>query len=197
MPMTSPSSSQMSFERVATSSRTELHRAPAMGVWGMIRSPSSQVFPMTTCKTCGGRSTRIRQREEVLVSGRRFVVTLPARSCRSCGVSVDPASHERMDLEIACELARDGPASGETFRFMRTALGMRAVELADLLGVAAETVSRWENEQRSVDGPAWIALGSIVLEKARLTVSTLERLRALRGPRARARSVRIVLPENG
>ena len=145
------------------------------------------------CADCDGRSSPTRQQQLVIVAGRRFVVTLPAQSCRSCGVRVDPASRERMEIEIACELAREGPAVGETFRFMRRALRMRALDVAELLGITPETISRWENEQRSVDRAAWIALGSIVLERARQSTSTLERLRTFAKPAVTAKSIRIVL----
>ena len=152
---------------------------------------------MKTCEGCEGRVTRTRKQEVLVVSGRRFVVSLPARACRSCGVQADAASLERIELEVACELAREGPASGETFRFMRKALGMRAMDLADLLGITPETVSRWENGQRLVDRSAWIALGSMVLEKARRSTATVQRLRTFKNPPAGTRSIRIVLGRSG
>ena len=153
---------------------------------------------MKKCATCGGRLSRTRKDEVHEVAGRRFVATLPSRSCRACGTSfLDAPTIERVELEVACELAQHGPACGETFRYMRKALGMRAVALARLLGVTPETVSRWENEQRPVDGATWIALGSVVLEKARRAPSTLERLRALQSPAPPVRPVRIVVASPG
>jgi YgiT-type zinc finger domain-containing protein len=152
---------------------------------------------MTKCPSCGGRLLKTRTEEVVEVAKRRFVAKLPAQACRACGTTeVDVKALERLELEVACELARRGPACGETFRYLRKALGMRALDLAELLDLTAETVSRWENDQRAVDGPAWIALGSMVLEKAQQSTSTLERLRALRAPvmeRAGAHPVRIVV----
>ncbi|MDB4997961.1 MAG: helix-turn-helix domain protein [Myxococcaceae bacterium] len=156
---------------------------------------------MTKCASCEGRLARTRIEEILEVANRRFVAKLPARVCRSCDKTyIDAKALERLELEVACELARRGPACGETFRYLRKALGMRALELAELLDLTAETVSRWENDQRSVDGPAWIALGSMVLEKARQSTSTLERLRALKAPAtksARPRPVRIVVAGSG
>jgi DNA-binding transcriptional regulator YiaG len=146
------------------------------------------------CARCDGRLERTTTERVQDVARRRFVATVPARACRVCGaVYVAAASLERVELAVACELAVHGPATGETFRYMRKALGMRASDLASLLGVTPETVSRWENEQRPVDGPTWITLGSLVLEKARRASSTLDRLRAMRDYRAppRTRATRI------
>jgi transcriptional regulator with XRE-family HTH domain len=100
---------------------------------------------------------------------------------------------EHADLEIACVLAQSGPASGETFRFIRKALGLRSASAAALLDVTAETVSRWEHGQRPVDKCAWIALGSLVLEKFDRTPQTMTRLLMLQEPARAARLVRIDL----
>jgi transcriptional regulator with XRE-family HTH domain len=85
---------------------------------------------------------------------------------------------ERIDLEVATVLAMKGPLQGETLRFMRKALGLRGFELAALLGVTGETLSRWEHEQRPVDSMAWILVGSLVLEHAGRPPVTLRRLLA-------------------
>ncbi len=50
----------------------------------------------------------------------------------------------KLDLAAAQWLADAGARSPETFRFMRKTLGLRAADLAELLDVAPETVSRWE-----------------------------------------------------
>jgi predicted transcriptional regulator len=125
------------------------------------------------------------------VSGRSFVIVVPARVCRDCdALFLDGPCLERAELEVACELARTGPSDGESFRFMRKALAMRATDIASLIAVSPETISRWENGQRTVDRIAWITVGTMVLEKAKRATSTLERLMALRNPTI-ARAVRI------
>src|SRR6185312_9828764 len=142
------------------------------------------------CASCAGLLTASRKRHVQQVAGREFVVTVAAATCRSCGsLFLENAALQRADLEIACELARHGPPLGEAFRFQRKTLGMRAVDLAGLLAVTPETISRWENDQRVVDQAAWLTLGSLVLEAAARKPETLERLRELRAHDPAARSV--------
>jgi transcriptional regulator with XRE-family HTH domain len=65
---------------------------------------------------------------------------------------------------------------------MRKALGLRAADLAGLLGVAAETVSRWETGQRDVDRGALALVGGLVVDRLEGSTATLDRLRALAKP---------------
>lgn len=100
------------------------------------------------------------------VSGRVFTVELPAEREEETGqlaVHIDVA--QAGELAIAAALALEGPADGASFRFMRTTLGLRATELAGWLDVRAETLSRWETAERDVDRTAWLALGTLVLER--------------------------------
>lgn len=147
---------------------------------------------MKKCPSCGGALVASRKRETQSVGGREFVVTVAAGACRSCGdVFLENSSLQRTELEIACDLARHGPVSGDAFRYLRKSLGLRAVVVADLLGVTPETISRWENGQRPVDKAAWMTLGSVVLEQASRSPETLERLRELSAHGPGAKSVRI------
>jgi DNA-binding transcriptional regulator YiaG len=147
---------------------------------------------MNKCANCAGLLTASRKRQAHQVAGREFVVTVAGATCRACGsIFLENASLQRADLEVACELARHGPPKGEAFRFLRKTLGMRALDLAGLLSIAPETISRWENDQRVVDKAAWLTLGSLVLERAGRKPETLERLRELRAHGPGARSVLI------
>jgi transcriptional regulator with XRE-family HTH domain len=149
---------------------------------------------MQKCAHCRGAITRTKKEETRELSGTRFLVTVPAFVCKGCrAVFMQGAALEHADLEIACVLARSGPASGETFRFIRKALGLRSASAAALLDVTAETVSRWEHGQRPVDKCAWIALGSLVLEKFDRAPETMARLLMLQQPASPARLVRIDL----
>jgi DNA-binding transcriptional regulator YiaG len=122
-------------------------------------------------------------REERAVAGHTFVADLPAYVCKSCGESViDYATLHRFNLAIAGRIAELGASSGEAFKFMRKAIGMKAVDLATLLNVAPETISRWETGQRSVDRGALIVLGAIVLDQLGNRTTTIERLHALQEP---------------
>lgn len=86
------------------------------------------------------------------------------------------------DRLVAGKLAELGARSGGAFHFMRKAIGMRAADLAELLGVPPETLSQWENGQRGMDRGAIVALGSLVLDRIDGRSTTLDRLQALRDP---------------
>lgn len=89
------------------------------------------------------------------------------------------------------DLALAGEATGEVFKFIRKAVGMKASELAELLGVAAETISRWETGEREVDRGAFALLADIARERLEGRASTLGMLKALRAPRRLAKTVRL------
>ncbi len=83
----------------------------------------------------------------------------PQKVCSLC----DERYYEAKDL-IAAEdaVTRDLMARGirdsAVFKYLRKAVGLKATELADLLGVTAETVSRWENGHNEADRAVWAAL---------------------------------------
>jgi transcriptional regulator with XRE-family HTH domain len=58
-----------------------------------------------------------------------------------------------------------GLRTGESFRFMRKAVGLRANELSEYLGVAPETISRWETGKWDPDKAAFAALAALVFHK--------------------------------
>ena len=80
-----------------------------------------------------------------------------------------------------------GLRSGESFKFIRKALGMKATELARVMNVAAETVSRWETAQREVDWPEFMLLGFLVDDKLAGRSTVLARAKALAKPQAAQR----------
>jgi DNA-binding transcriptional regulator YiaG len=86
------------------------------------------------------------------------------------------------DLAVANKLACGGVSDGEAIKFMRKAVGLPAVTLAELLDTSPETVSRWERGVSHIDRAAFAILAGIVMEKADHRSDTLERLRALRHP---------------
>src|SRR5437773_3600547 len=136
------------------------------------------------CVECGNEQmVSGTERESRSVAGHTFVADMPAYICERCGESViDYASLHCFNIAIAGKLAELGASSGEAFKFMRKAIGMKAAELAALLDVAPETVSRWETGQRDVDRGALVVLGALVLDRLEGRTSTLDRLRALRKP---------------
>lgn len=145
------------------------------------------------CAGCGnGQMIRRNEREERSVAGYAFVADMPAYVCERCDETVfDYDVLHAFNLAIAGKLAELGASSNEAFKFMRTAIGMRAADLAALLDVAPETVSRWETGQRSVDRGALMVLGAIVLDQIEGKTKTLDRLQALREPAKSTAEVRI------
>jgi len=88
--------------------------------------------------------------------GRKYTVTILALSvpqCSNCGnISLD----EEADRAISAAFrAQAGLLAPEQIRQRRQALGLTQQELADQLGIAVSTLSRWETggqiQQRSLD----------------------------------------------
>jgi DNA-binding transcriptional regulator YiaG len=117
------------------------------------------------------------------VAGHTFTGKVAARKCRKCGeVLLHGPAVERFELLAAAKLAASGEATGQAFKFMRKAAGLRGADLAALLDVAGETVSRWETGVLPVERRAVALLGAIVTEAAARSTATLDRLRALQAP---------------
>lgn len=107
----------------------------------------------------------------------RFLVEMPAQRCPSCKTFVlTDAVVRNAELEIASRLAEAGPISGASFRLLRSAARLRAVEVARLLGVAKETISRWESGKRGVEPLAWKLLAWIAVERQGGHATTQHRL---------------------
>lgn len=138
--------------------------------------------------------SQIERRTEV--AGVTFVASLPAvRHRRTLGVTDDVlAAHE---LAIACWLAERGARSSASLRFMRKVLGLRASQLARVLGVGPRAIARWESGERPVDPLAAALVAILVREHARGSTDALDTLRALRSPpRLPRRPVRIPAPRS-
>ena len=72
-----------------------------------------------------------------------------------------------MERAVAADLAAHGPVSGESFRYMRKVVGLTGGELAWLIGVAFETVSKWETGVREVDRAAWLVMSFLAADRAK------------------------------
>src|SRR5688572_7322412 len=98
------------------------------------------------CALCGGGPlARVESEETHRFGGVAFAVTVPALKCPACGERYFAgADLERIEAAAARALARSGVATGAAFRFLRKTADLRAKDLAPLLGVTPETVSRWE-----------------------------------------------------
>jgi putative zinc finger/helix-turn-helix YgiT family protein len=106
------------------------------------------------CADCGGSSKVTGTTHRYVESGLSDVVLhgVQVRTCRDCGVE-EVAIPNLADLHrcIAGQLvARKWALRAEEFRFLRQFLGLSSKDLAKTLGVAAETLSRWENANRDI-----------------------------------------------
>jgi putative zinc finger/helix-turn-helix YgiT family protein len=139
---------------------------------------------LTRCVACKHEGlTETLQPWSRTVAGYTFETKLEALTCPACGESYySDKTVEAYEMGIATWLARHGIDSGEAFQFMRKTLGLRAVDLASLLDVAPETLSRWEKEHRPTDHKATALLASMVLDRVEGHDRTLQRLRSLQAP---------------
>ncbi len=65
---------------------------------------------------------------------------------------------------------------------MRKAAGLRALDLARLIGVDVATISRWETDKIAIDRATLATLGSLVRDRIAGTAATLEHLRSMEQP---------------
>jgi hypothetical protein len=129
---------------------------------------------------------------EQLLGSRLYTAKLPAGRCLACGeIAIDYRALAAFELEVARDVAQNGPVSGETLAFMRRAIQMEAKTLANLLDVSPGTLSRWENALRDVDFPAWFVTGELVLEKVGQSVPPSERLSNVRADHVQPSRVRV------
>lgn len=139
---------------------------------------------MTKCASC--RSSRLLPIEdsvEIHVPGdkdglRVIVDGVRATRCEACGeVYTDGPDLGRAELLAALEAVKAGLRDGPTLNWARRTLGLRAVDLAELLDVAPETVSRWENGHRSADRSVWNTLADLLANAVDGNTATLDLLR--------------------
>ena len=145
------------------------------------------------CSRCGNTGLDEKKRPATrTVAGHSFKASVPALVCDSCGaIYFNGPALENFDLAVANKLARAGVSDGEAVKFIRKAVGLPAVTLAELLDTSPETVSRWERGVSHIDRAAFGILAGIVMEKADHRSDTIERLRALRNPARLSQMVQI------
>ena len=144
------------------------------------------------CPACDVKTERGAAPVRRSVGGRSFVGEVTASSCPRCNeVYYEGDALARFEIAVAQTLAERGMVSGPAFQFMRRALGMRAVDLAELLDVAPETLSRWEAGARDVDRAAWTVLAGLIVDRAEGRDRVISIMRALREPVKQPKSIRV------
>lgn len=150
---------------------------------------------MKFCIQCGeGVTLASREIKSPQIGGHQFTAQAPLMKCSKCGLEiVDGASVERFEVLVAQKLIESGICTGAALRYTRKVLELRANELADLLDVKPETVSRWENDKVTPDRALLVVLGGMVADRLAQRTETIDRLRALSVSRKLERVVRIDL----
>lgn len=151
----------------------------------------------TRCPACRrGRLTRATANHTVKIGDVEVVFReVPVSRCGSCKETVfEGPFMERVELYAADELARSGAVSPDGFRFMRKALGLRAEDLADMLDVSNETVSRWETGKNPIARTALAVLGALIEDEIAGRETMTEILEALKKPETSRRIIARAVP---
>jgi hypothetical protein len=150
---------------------------------------------MTKCGRCGRErlvNTSLDESREVC--GHVFTATFPATRCAACKqIVIQGHDMKLFELRIACELAKAGPRTAASFRYLREAVGIPPGGIAELLDVPEEFVDYWERGDWPVDPRAHAVVRSLVLAKYEHRPAALDCLAVLREPRGLSRRVRVYL----
>lgn len=105
------------------------------------------------CPECGQTMIKGMRDYRYIESGLSNVIlkNIPVYKCPCGNEMPEIRAIERIHQKIAEDLFRK-PAllTGEEIRFLRKEMGLKAVELANILGVSKVTVSRWENQTKPI-----------------------------------------------
>ena len=128
------------------------------------------------------------------IAGHAFRAKVPATRCGNCGeILYESRDLGHFDDAVALALLDGHITAPAAIRFVRKAMGMKGEELAELLGVRPETVSRWENGKREIDRATFVLLRQLLLERHRPEHPTADYLRKLQRPRRLAKTITLKL----
>ena len=147
-----------------------------------------------SCKVVGKmrRDTAELKRELGGVTFKAKVAVERCGACKEWFVAFEEG--RRFELAVALAVVEHGLSSADAFKFMRKTTELRGADLAGLLAVTPETVSRWETGKVPVERRALALLQALVAEQARGSTVTLDRLKALSAvKRRKPRAVRVAL----
>jgi len=140
---------------------------------------------MKRCPSCEKKGTLFRGTTTVeqtyLATGgkvRAVVERVPAMVCRGCGEAIVAGEDlGRAELIASRKVIDAGVRSGALLSSTRRSLGLLATELAAMLGVTAETISRWENDKVAPEPAIWNVVADLVDDRLEGRTRTQDRLR--------------------
>ena len=101
------------------------------------------------------------------LGARVFTKMIAIQRCDACDFSPIPVDAIlAFERAIGTQLALFGPATNETFQFMRRAMGLDPEETARAVGACIGDVLAWERRQTKVPLPAWLMLARVVRDRA-------------------------------
>jgi putative zinc finger/helix-turn-helix YgiT family protein len=136
------------------------------------------------CPECGEKEVRpavVPHCSEIKHDGRLYTVEVPRLHVPQCGACGELVFDNDVDAQIAHSLrAQLGLLSGDQIRKNRDDLGLTQRSLAEQLGVATETISRWETgaltQTRAMDRYLRIYFGVPAARAALLAAAESSRL---------------------
>jgi len=147
--------------------------------------------PVERCGSCGKPALQPSDSiESWSVGSCTFFAKLRVSSCGQCGL-VAGLTEGRIQLGLlaAAEFVKAGDFRAPAMKHMRRVLGLTATSWGSLIGVSAETISRWETGQRPLPRLAALSLGSMVMDRLNGRDDTRRQLEALKRPRPLPRRV--------
>lgn len=150
------------------------------------------------CPNDGGALVQGKAEHSRHVGEYAFSVKLPALVCRRCKESfVEGKDLAHFESRVAWILAEAGINNPEVLRFLRKAMGLQAKEFARLLGVRAETVSRWEQGKSPMDRASYAVVRQILLDRLDGRTQMEDYLQSLEKPTRLAKQVQVRLSKTG
>jgi len=135
------------------------------------------------CFQCGGKMATKRENYRYTASGLPNVtlVGIEVRRCAACGENevLIPRIDGLHRVLAAAIVRRKSRLTQHEIRFLRKYLGYSGVDFARIVGVSAETVSRWENARETMRSSAENLVRMLVVHQQpirRYEVDTLARI---------------------
>ncbi len=132
---------------------------------------------MNTCPNCKKQNTMQPYEAPVMMRGMEVLARgVQCSGCREVLIPMDDLQCQ--EKQAATKIVDRGIRDGKEFQFVRKVAELKAVEVAELLGVRAETVSRWERGEQPVPRAAAFTLGEL-FTRPRVVRERLEAIGAI------------------